>query len=107
MAYTKDDPRSALTATKPPGGPAAGDGVAAPQFLDFSVLPPDVRTPAGSAQWIPRGQNFVLVYTEPVAGDVVWRSALSTETVLLLIDEHSAISGTSSTNGSAPHDVTG
>jgi hypothetical protein len=107
MAYTKDDPRSALTATKPPGGPAAGDGVAAPQFLDFSVLPPDVRTPAGSAQWISRGQNFVLVYTEPAAGDVVWQSALSTETVLLLIDENSAISGTSSTNGAAPHDVTG
>ena len=104
MAYTKDDPRSALsTAT----GPSAAGGVAAPQFLDFSVLPPDAVTAGGSTQWIIRGQNFVLVHTEPVAGDVVWRSATQAEQVLLLIDDDSAISGTTGGNGSSPHEVAG
>jgi hypothetical protein len=105
MAYTKDDPRSALAA--PAGAPAAATGtIAAPQFLDFSVLPPDVVSVAGSRQWIVRGQNFVLIYTEPAAGDLIWESALRSEQVLLLIDEQSAIRGTGDTNGDGPHEVT-
>jgi hypothetical protein len=106
MAYTKDDPRSALAA--PAGAPAATTGtIAAPQFLDFSVLPPDVVSVAGSRQWIVRGQNFVLVYTEPATGDLIWESALRSEQVLLLIDEKSAVRGTSDANGDGPHEVTG
>lgn len=106
MAYTKDDPRSALSA--PSGGataPAADARIGPPQFLDFSVLPPDVVSSAGSCQWIVRGQNFVLIYTEPTAGDVVWQSTLGTEQVLLLIDENSALRGTAGADG--PHEVTG
>jgi hypothetical protein len=106
MAYTKDDPRSALAA--PSGAPsptAAEGGIAAPQFLDFSVLPPDVVSAAGSNQWIVRGQNFVLIYTEPAAGDLIWKSTLQSEQVLLLIDERSAISGTTGTDDA--HEVTG
>jgi hypothetical protein len=105
MAYTKDDPRSALAA--PTGAPvaAAGDGIAAPQFLDFSLLPPDEVTGGGSRRWITRGQNFVLVYTEPAAGDLVWRATLGTEQVLLLIDDRSAVRGTAGADG--PHEVTG
>ena len=103
MAYTKDDPRAALAAPK--GGATADGAIAAPEFLDFSVLPPDAVSAAGSNQWIVRGQNFVLVYTEPVAGDVIWKSALRTEQVLLLIDGSSAITGTTGTGET--HEVTG
>jgi hypothetical protein len=104
MAYAKDDPRSALAApsTAPP---AVDGGIAAPQFLDFSVLPPDVVSAAGSRQWIVRGQNFVLIYTEPAAGDLVRKSTLRSEQVLLLIDETSAVSGTTGADGT--HEVTG
>jgi hypothetical protein len=105
MAYTKDDPRSALAAPSRASAPAAGDGIAAPQFLDFSVLPPDVVSAAGSNQWIVRGQNFVLIYTEPADGDLIWKSALQSEQVLLLIDEKSAVSGTTGTGET--HEVTG
>lgn len=103
MAYTKDDPRSALAA--PRGGATADGAIAAPEYLDFSVLPPDVVSAAGSSQWIVRGQNFVLVYTEPAAGDLIWKSTLRTEQVLLLIDENSAINGT--TGAGDAHEVTG
>src|SRR5919108_2126606 len=105
MAYTKDDPRSALATSSRASAPAADGGIAAPQFLDFSVLPPDVVSAAGSNQWIVRGQNFVLIYTEPAAGDLVWKSTLQAEQVLLLIDERSAVSGTTGTDGT--HEVTG
>jgi hypothetical protein len=105
MAYAKDDPRSALAAPSSTSAPVADGGVAAPQFLDFSVLPPDTVSAAGSNQWIVRGQNFVLIYTEPVAGDLVWKSALRSEQVLLLIDERSAVSGT--TGSGDTHEVTG
>jgi hypothetical protein len=105
MAYAKDDPRSALAAPSSASAPVADGGVAAPQFLDFSVLPPDAVSAAGSNQWIVRGQNFVLIYTEPVAGDLVWKSALRSEQVLLLIDERSAVSGT--TGSGDTHEVTG
>lgn len=107
MTYPKDDPRSALSA--PPTAPrtATAAGIAAPQFLDFSVLPPDVVSPGGSHQWIARGQNFVLIYTEPAAGDLIWRSTLRAEQVLLLIDENSAVSGTTGTDGDRPHETSG
>jgi hypothetical protein len=105
MAYTKDDPRSALAAPTAAAVPSADGGIAAPEFLDFSVLAPDVVSAGGSNQWIVRGQNFVLVYTEPVAGDVVWKSVLQSEQVLLLIDEASAVSGTAGADG--PHEVAG
>ncbi|MEV6638548.1 hypothetical protein [Amycolatopsis sp. NPDC051371] len=97
MTYAKDDLRSALT-TSTAARPAGA--VAAPEFLDFSVTAPDVVTPAGSRQWIVRGQNFVLVHTEPVPGDVIWSGDLRSEQVVLVIDESSGISA-------GPHAVTG
>lgn len=105
MAYTKDDPRSALAGPRSASPVPPGTPIGAPQFLDFSVLPPDVRSPDGSHQWITRGQNFVLVYTEPAAGDVVWRSSLDTEQVVLLIDERSSVRGADATG--EQHEVTG
>lgn len=97
MTYAKDDLRSALT-TSTAARPAGA--VAAPEFLDFSVTAPDVVTPAGSRQWIVRGQNFVLVHTEPVPGDVIWSGELRSEQVVLVVDESSGISA-------GPHAVTG
>lgn len=103
MAYTKDDPRSALAA---PRGTAGANGtIAAPQFLDFSLSPPDTVSPGGSHRWIVRGQNFVLIHTEPVAGDPLWAESLATEQVVLLIDETSALRGSAGADG--PHEVTG
>ncbi|GAA4551337.1 hypothetical protein [Pseudonocardia xishanensis] len=102
MAYAKDDLRSVLAA--PAGKPNTGAPISAPQFLDFSVTPPDVQSGSGTNQWISRGQNFVLIYTEPAAGDLVWKATLGTEQVLLLIDEHSAITGTA---GDETHEVSG
>ena len=106
MAYTEDDPRSTLPTA---GGSASshhGAAVAAPRFLDFSVLPPDVVTPGGGAQWITRGQNFVLIHTDPRPGDVVWDATAGSEVVLLLIDERSAVHGRADDESGA-HDVSG
>jgi hypothetical protein len=106
MAYTKDDPRSALATPGTAPGVAPGAGIAAPQFLDFSLLAPDEVSPAGSCRWIVRGQNFVLIYTEPAAGDLVRESTLGAEQVVLLINENSALRGTAGTDD-GPHDVSG
>jgi hypothetical protein len=89
MTYAKDDPRSTLS-TAPASTPQAG-GIAAPEFLDFSITAPDVVTPSGSEQWIVRGQNFVLIYSQPVQGDTLWQASLRSEQVVLLIDGSSAV----------------
>lgn len=98
MTYAKDDLRSALTTSAPPRPAGA---VAAPEFLDFSVTAPDVVTPAGSRQWIVRGQNFVLIHTEPVPGDVIFSGDLRSEQVVLVIEESSGIKGTQAVTGPA------
>lgn len=102
MSYGKDDPRSTLSTAG--SSPRPEGGIAAPEFLDFSVTAPDVVTPAGTEQWIVRGQNFVLVYSQPAAGDTFFSASLGSETVLLLIDERSSLHG--SADGEE-HDVTG
>jgi hypothetical protein len=99
MTYAKDDLRSALS-TKDTKGPA--EGVAAPQFLDFSVTAPDVVTGDGSRQWIIRGQNFVLIHTEPAPGDTIWSAELSSEQVVLLIDENSGLRGNGEHTATGP-----
>lgn len=104
MVYLKDDPRSTLPSAGSGRAVSGADGVAAPQFLDFSLMAPDTVTLGGSHQWIARGQNFVLVYTEPSAQDVVWSSTTAAEQVILLIDGDSAIRGT---DDAGPHEVTG
>jgi hypothetical protein len=95
MAYAKDDPRSALGSATATTTAPTDDGIAAPEFLDFSLLPPDHVTEQGSRQWIVRGQNVVLIYTLPVPGDTIWKAALSTEQVVLLPEAHSAVLGAS------------
>lgn len=108
MSYASDDPRASL-ATGTLTRPSSSDAVAAPEFLDFSLMPPDVTTEAGSVRWIVRGQNFVIIHTHPVAGDELWRATLRSEQVLLLIDGTSSIRGTASADpeGASPHEVTG
>lgn len=92
MAYAADDLRSALDQNaRTTSKPSSNNGVAAPDFLDFSLLPPDVVTAAGSEQWIVRGQNFVLIYTQPVAGDTIWDATLKTEQLVLLIDPNARV----------------
>jgi len=90
MTYTTDDLRSTLTTAKAPA-PAAAGGVAAPEYFDFSLLAPDVATPGGSEQWVVRGQNFVLAYTQPRAGDTVWEGSTLFEQVLVLVRPDSAV----------------
>jgi hypothetical protein len=98
VTYAKDDLRSALSTkeSKP-----LDSAIAAPQFLDFSITAPDVVTAAGSRQWIIRGQNFVLIYTEPRPGDAIWSAELASEQVVLLIDEHSGLRGEGEYTGPA------
>jgi hypothetical protein len=96
VAYAKDDPRSALSTAKPVGKVDPNAPVAAPEFVDYSITAPDGVTAGGSRQWITRGQNFVLVYSEPVAGDVLYSGELGSEQVVLLIDETSHLTGTGS-----------
>lgn len=93
MAYAADDPRSNL-AKNASGSADPNASIAAPQFLDFSITPPNLRTAGGSEQWLVRGQNFVFILTHPVAGDTIWDSKLSSEQVVLLVDEQSSITGT-------------
>ncbi|GAA3552221.1 hypothetical protein GCM10022222_39790 [Amycolatopsis ultiminotia] len=105
MTYAKDDLRSALTTTSAPAPRATGPA-AAPEFLDFSITAPDVVTPGGSRQWIVRGQNFVLIHTEPVPGDLIFSGELASEQVVLVIDESSGIRGSSPDSADA-HTVNG
>jgi hypothetical protein len=91
LAYAADDLRSALNRNTATVKPASDAGIAAPDFLDFSIMPPDVVTSAGSKQWIVRGQNFVLIYTQPVAGDAIWHATLGSEQVVLLVDPSSSL----------------
>ncbi|MTD52974.1 hypothetical protein [Amycolatopsis pithecellobii] len=105
MTYAKDDPRSALSASATKAKDT-GSAIAAPEFLDFSITAPDVLTEAGSRQWIVRGQNFVLIHTEPEPGDTIWSAELGSEQVVLLIDENSGLRG-SSADSAEKHEVTG
>ncbi len=102
MSYGKDDPRATLSTAQ--ASPRAEGGVAAPAFLDFSVTAPDVVTAAGTEQWIVRGQNFVLVYSQPTEGDTFHSGTLGSESVVLLIDERSSLYGSAA---GEEHDVTG
>jgi hypothetical protein len=103
MTYAKDDPRSTLL-TKPAATPRTHGGIAAPEFLDFSISAPDVVTSDGTEQWIVRGQNFVLIYSQPAVGDRFWHASLGSEQVVLLINDGSGVRG-SAVDGE--HDAAG
>jgi len=78
--------------TKAPAAPTpAGDGYAAPEFLDFTVIPANSTLPLGSRQWISRGQNYILVYTQPVAGEILFDASTQFEQVVLLVQADSAV----------------
>jgi hypothetical protein len=103
MTYAKDDLRSSLSTARS-AAPRPEGGIAAPAFLDFSITAPTTVTPAGTEQWIVRGQNFVLIYSRPVAGDTFWSAGLRSEQVVLLIENDSALHATAD---GEDHDVTG
>jgi hypothetical protein len=81
--YGTDDPRSSL-ASAPPSAALAGQGIAAPEFVEFDQVPPDGTSPGGSPTWYWRGQNFVLAYTALRAGDSLVRQGQEHEYVVLL-----------------------
>jgi mannose-6-phosphate isomerase-like protein (cupin superfamily) len=91
MSYTTDDLRSTLTAPKAAPAAASPEAIAAAEYFDFSLQPPHAVPSPGSAQWIVRGQNFVLAYTEPSAGDAVWEGSTLFEQVVLLVKPDSAV----------------
>lgn len=103
MTYASDDPRSTLSTAAATPGPAGG--IAAAQFLDFSISSPTVVTPHATEQWIVRGQNFVLIYSQPADGDMFWKASLRSEQVVLLVDNDSALHGKHNAHGE--HDSTG
>lgn len=80
---TTTDPRAALKTSG--ATPSAADGIAAPEYRDFSVADADEVSEAGSRTWYVRGQNFVAAYTRLKAGDVLRREDQQEEYVVLLV----------------------
>jgi mannose-6-phosphate isomerase-like protein (cupin superfamily) len=86
--YDSTDPRAGLSTTATAVRP--GDGIAAPEYHDFTELAPDEVSAAGTRTWITRGQNAVIAHVRPVAGDPLETTHLASEQVLILPHEDSA-----------------
>ncbi|MHA6622709.1 cupin domain-containing protein [Pseudonocardia sp. DLS-67] len=84
MAYTSSDPRSQLATADRQAG---DEGIAAPEFADFTATPPTAVSDLGSRTWFVRAQNVVLAHTEAVAGEVLARTGDTDEYVVLLPHE--------------------
>lgn len=80
---TDTDPRAALKTSG--AAPTSTDGIAAPEYRDFSLVAPDEVSDAGSDTWYFRGQNFVQAYTRLKAGDTLVREQQDEEYVVLLV----------------------
>ena len=85
--YDPSDPRATLVATAPQRPAAAA---AAPEYHDFTRLPPDETSDAGSRTWITRAQNAVLVHVRPAVGDTLEPTDLDSEQVVILAHDSSA-----------------
>ncbi|MGO1562542.1 hypothetical protein CZ771_10090 [Actinomycetales bacterium JB111] len=73
--YPPGDPRAQLTQPAvSTANRAVGDDVLPFQHTELGATQPDDVTPGGSASWIHRGQNVVVVTTDLAAGDVVERT---------------------------------
>lgn len=80
---TDTDPRAALKTSG--AAPTSTDGIAAPEYRDFSRVASDEVSDAGSETWYFRGQNFVQAYTRLKAGDALVREQQDEEYVVLLV----------------------
>lgn len=80
---TDTDPRAALKTSG--AAPTSTDGIAAPEYRDFSTVAADEVSEAGSQTWYFRGQNFVQAYTRLKAGDALVREEQAEEYVVLLV----------------------
>ncbi|WP_028921527.1 hypothetical protein [Pseudonocardia acaciae] len=87
--YDSTDPRSALSASAPAA--TGSDGIAAPEYYDFTELEPDEVSAAGSRTWIARGQNVALAHTSPVPDDAFEPVEQASEYVLLLVHDSSSV----------------
>jgi quercetin dioxygenase-like cupin family protein len=81
--YDQTDPRARLAAG-PSGAASGGDGIAAPEYLEFSTLPP--RQAHGTRSWTGRGQNFVVSQSEVEPGARLERTGQPTEYVVVLAE---------------------
>lgn len=77
------DPRAALKTSG--AAPTSTDGIAAPEYRDYSKVDADEVSDAGSRTWYFRGQNFVQAYTSLKAGDSLVREEQQHEYVVLLV----------------------
>jgi hypothetical protein len=82
--YNDTDPRTALRSGGAPK--QTDDGIAAPEYRDFSKEPADETSPVGSETWYHRGQNFILAFTHLKAGDSLVREGQADEYAVLLTD---------------------
>lgn len=80
---TDTDPRAALKTSG--AAPTSADGIAAPEYRDYSKDDADEVSDAGSRTWYFRGQNFVQAYTKLKAGDSLVREQQEQEYVVLLV----------------------
>lgn len=90
--YASHDPRSRLSGASP----AADTVSAAPEFFDFSRIPPDEVSARGSRTWWVRGQNFALAYSWAEPDEVFARCGQADEYVVLLLSD--GLSASISTN---------
>jgi quercetin dioxygenase-like cupin family protein len=82
--YDQTDPRSRLAASSTSGAPSGPEGIAAPEYLEFSTLP--AREADGARSWTARGQNFVAVYSEVEPGARLERVDQPSEYVVVLAE---------------------
>ena len=83
MSTLTTDPRAALKTSG--AAPSSTDGIAAPEYRDYSLADADEVSEAGSRTWYFRGQNFVQAYTKLKAGDALSRENQQEEYVVLLV----------------------
>ena len=92
--YDQSDPRARLAGGAGSAGGAGkavstDDGIAAPEYHEFSATSP--RESDGARSWTARGQNFVVAYSEVRAGARLERTDQPTEYVVVLAEPDTTV----------------
>lgn len=89
--YDATDPRSTLGQSTSASTPAGPEGIAAPEFYDFTREAPDYEAPGGGRTWVVRGQNMMISYSTPAADQDLHVGDTAGEIAVILPTAESAV----------------